>query len=74
MLLWLTDLDHMFVFTFASALQLINQPLIPENAECFHTARPVPCEGRLPVKKIETKTIPFMLTRNKNSRLSWGIF
>lgn len=35
MLLWLTDLDHMFVFTFASALQLINHPFIPGNAEAF---------------------------------------
>lgn len=69
MLLWLTDLDHMFVFTFPSALQLINQPLIPENAEYFHTACPVPCEGRVPVIKFQTKTIPFMLARNKNSGL-----
>lgn len=34
-LLWLTDLYHMFVFTFASALQLINHPFIPGNAETF---------------------------------------
>lgn len=35
MLLWFTDLDHMFVFTFSSALQLINHPFIPGNAEAF---------------------------------------
>lgn len=35
MLLWLTDLDHMFVFTFAFTLQLINHPFIPGNAGTF---------------------------------------
>lgn len=40
-LLCSTDLDHMFVFTFASALQLINHPFLdlthlsPGNAETF---------------------------------------
>lgn len=43
MLLWFTDLDHMFVFTFASALQLINHPFIPGIAETFslHAECPV---------------------------------
>lgn len=34
-LLWFADLDHMFALTFASALQLINHPFIPGNAETF---------------------------------------
>lgn len=36
-LLWFTYLDHMFVFTFASTLQLINHPFIPANVEAFHS-------------------------------------
>lgn len=60
-LLWFTDLDHVFVFTFASALQLINHPFIPWICRDFFTACRI-ARWRKVLIKIQPENIPFNVT------------
>lgn len=59
-LLWFTNLGHMFVFTFTSDLQLINHPFIPGNVETFCSLPNA--QWRKVLIKIQPENIPFNIT------------
>lgn len=59
LLLWLTDSDHMFVFTFAFAVLVINHPFIPCKCRDFFTQL-VECPWRKAPIKIQPVNIPLV--------------